>query len=82
MPLATNLFGALTAAAAGRDSREVADAIFTLAEQATGTRPLRTQVPSNAGVAAINDAVAPIQRELLVSFGLSELLPKIPAHAA
>jgi hypothetical protein len=45
MPLAANLFGALTAAAVGRD------------------------------------AVAPIQRELLGNFGLSELLPRIPAHA-
>jgi NAD(P)-dependent dehydrogenase (short-subunit alcohol dehydrogenase family) len=80
-PLAANLFGALTEAAADRDSREVADAIFALAELPTGSRPLRTLVPHNPGVAAFNDAVAPIQRESLVSFGLSELLPKIPAHA-
>ncbi len=82
LPLADKVFGALSAATAGRDPREVADAILALAEQPSGTRPLRTPVPSNPGVAAINDAVAPIQRELLANFGLSELLPKIPAHAA
>jgi len=79
VPLAANVFGALTAAAAGRDSREVADAIFALAEQPAGTRPLRTTVPNDPSVAAINDAVAPIQRNVLVNFGLGDLLPKVPA---
>jgi NAD(P)-dependent dehydrogenase (short-subunit alcohol dehydrogenase family) len=80
-PLAANVFGALSAAAAERDSREVAEAIFALAVQPAGTRPLRTPVPNDPGIAAFNDAVAPIQRGTLESFGLSELLPKIPAHA-
>ena len=80
-PLAANVFGALSAAAAERDSHEVADAIFGLAQQPAGTRALRTPVPNDAGIAAFNAAVAPIQRELIVDFGLSELLPKIPAHA-
>jgi NAD(P)-dependent dehydrogenase (short-subunit alcohol dehydrogenase family) len=81
-PLAANVFGALSASAAGRDSREIADAIFALAAQPSGTRPLRTPVPNDAGVAALNDAHAEIQRAVLESFGVSELLPKIPAHAA
>ena len=82
MPLADRLFGSLTAAAAGHNSREVADAIFALAERPAGTRPLRTMVPSDGSVAAINEAVAPIQRQMLVDFGLSDLLlPKVPAHA-
>ena len=80
-PLAANVFGALASAAAGRDPSEVAEAIFALAEQPVGTRRLRTPVPHNPAVAAINDAVAPIQREVLVNFGVGELLPKIPAHA-
>jgi NAD(P)-dependent dehydrogenase (short-subunit alcohol dehydrogenase family) len=80
-PLAANVFGALSASAAGRDPREVADAIFALAEQPAGTRPLRTPVPSNPGVAAINDAVAPIQHDAVASFGLIELLPRAPATA-
>ena len=80
-PLAANVFGALTAAAAGRDTREIADAIFALAEQPAGTRPLRTPVPNDPSVAAINDVHAPIQRAMLESLGVSELLPNIPAHA-
>jgi NAD(P)-dependent dehydrogenase (short-subunit alcohol dehydrogenase family) len=79
--LAANVSGALRAAADGRDPREVADAIFALAEQPAGTRALRTPVPSDAAVSAINDAVGPIQRQLLVDFGVSELLPKSPALA-
>ena len=80
-PLAANVFGALSAAAKDRDPREVADAIFALAEQPAGMRALRTLVPSNPGVAAINDAVAPIQRQLLADFGVGTLLPKVPALA-
>ncbi|MDB5070266.1 MAG: oxidoreductase short chain dehydrogenase/reductase family [Candidatus Eremiobacteraeota bacterium] len=81
-PLAANVFGALSAAAAERDSHEVAEAIFALAEQPAGMRPLRTPVPNAPDIAAFNDAVAPIQRQSLVDFALSELLPKVPAHAA
>jgi NAD(P)-dependent dehydrogenase (short-subunit alcohol dehydrogenase family) len=80
-PLAANVFGALTASAEGRESSEVADAIFALAEQPAGTRALRTPVPHDPSVAAINDFHAPIQRAVLERFGLGELLPKIPAHA-
>ncbi|HEV3087937.1 MAG TPA: SDR family oxidoreductase [Candidatus Elarobacter sp.] len=80
-PLAANVFGALAASAAGRDSREVAEAIYALVQQPAGTRPLRTLVPHNPAAGAINDAVAPIQRGTLESFGVGELLPKIPAHA-
>jgi NAD(P)-dependent dehydrogenase (short-subunit alcohol dehydrogenase family) len=78
-PLAANVFGALASSAEGRDSREVADAIFALAEQPAGTRALRTLVPANPAVAAINDAVAPIQRQALADFNVTELLPKVPA---
>ncbi len=81
MPLAANVFGALTASAEGRSSSEVADAIFALAEQPAGTRPLRTPVPNDPSVAALNDFHAPVQRAVLEGFGLHELLPKIPAHA-
>jgi NAD(P)-dependent dehydrogenase (short-subunit alcohol dehydrogenase family) len=81
MPLAANVFGALTAAAAGRDSREVAEAIFALAERPAGTRPLRTPVPGDPGIVAFNEAGAPLQRAMVENFGLGELLPKVPAHA-
>jgi NAD(P)-dependent dehydrogenase (short-subunit alcohol dehydrogenase family) len=84
VPLAAKVFGGLKAAAAGRDPREVADAIFALAQQAQGTRPLRTPVPKDRGLGAINDAVAPIQREFVANLGLGELLPKtaVPRHEA
>jgi NAD(P)-dependent dehydrogenase (short-subunit alcohol dehydrogenase family) len=75
-PLAANIFGALEQATVGRDSREVAEAIFALAQQPAGTRALRTVVPDNDGVAAINAAVAPIQRESITAYGLDALLPK------
>jgi len=80
-PLAANIFGALSAATEGRDPGEVADAIFALAEQPAGTRALRTPVPHDAAVAALNEAHAPVQRALLEGFGLSELMPKTPALA-
>jgi NAD(P)-dependent dehydrogenase (short-subunit alcohol dehydrogenase family) len=51
-----------------RDPQEVADAILVLANAPAGSRPLRTTVPPNPGVDAINAAVAPIQREILSSF--------------
>ena len=79
--LAANVFGAMSAAMAGRDSHEVAEAIFALAELSPGTRPLRTTVPNDPGTAAINGAVAPIQREMLLAFGLEAMLPKVPALA-
>jgi NAD(P)-dependent dehydrogenase (short-subunit alcohol dehydrogenase family) len=79
-PLAANIFGALSNSTQGRDSREVADAIFAIAEQPAGTRPLRTPVPGEPAITAINEAVAPIQRQVLENFGLGELLPKVPAR--
>ena len=80
-PLMANIFGALETTTQGRDSREVADAIFAIAQRPAGARPLRTPVPAEPEVTAINDAVAPIQRKLLEHLGLSELLPKAPALA-
>jgi len=76
MPHANAVFTGLSETAATRDSRDVAEAIFALAQQAAGTRPLRTPVPNDPGIAAFNDAVAPIQRDMLAAFGLDELLPK------
>lgn len=72
------LFGGLTAASEGRDPGDVARAILRLAEAAPGTRPLRTTVPDDAAVDAINAAVAPVQRQFLESLGLSELLGGVP----
>lgn len=78
-PLMANIFGALSSSTQGRDAREVADAIFALAERPAGTRPLRTPVPGEPAIVAINEAAAPIQRQVLENLGLGELLPKIPA---
>jgi len=63
----------------GRDPQEVADAIVRLANLPAGERPLRTVVPGNPGVDAINAALAPIQRETLKRMGLEALLPKAAA---
>jgi NAD(P)-dependent dehydrogenase (short-subunit alcohol dehydrogenase family) len=63
----------IEASSAGRDPNDVAKVILHLANLPAGTRPLRTPVPDNPVVSAINDAVAPIQGKLLESFGLSEL---------
>jgi hypothetical protein len=78
-PLAANIFSALSNSTQGRDSREVADVIFTIAEQPAGTRALRTPVPGEPEITAINAAVSPIQRQVLENLGLGELLPKVPA---
>jgi len=64
----------IEASSAGRDPNDVANVIVHLANLPAGTRPLRTPVPDNPVVSAINDAVAPIQGKLLESFGLSELV--------
>jgi NAD(P)-dependent dehydrogenase (short-subunit alcohol dehydrogenase family) len=69
----------LNETAQGRDPQEVADAILRLANAPAGERPLRTVVPANAAVDAINAATAPIQREVIESFGLAALLPKAVA---
>jgi NAD(P)-dependent dehydrogenase (short-subunit alcohol dehydrogenase family) len=69
----------LNAAAQERDPQEVADAILRLANAPAGQRALRTVVPANPAADAINAATAPIQREVVVSFGLEALLPKAVA---
>jgi NAD(P)-dependent dehydrogenase (short-subunit alcohol dehydrogenase family) len=69
----------LAASAKERDPQEVADAIVRLANAPAGTRALRTVVPENPAVEAINNAVAPIQREIIKGSGMEALLPK--AHA-
>jgi NAD(P)-dependent dehydrogenase (short-subunit alcohol dehydrogenase family) len=63
----------IEASSAGRDPNDVANVILRLANLPAGTRPLRTPVPDNPVVSAINNAVAPIQGKLIESFGLSEL---------
>lgn len=80
-PLAANIFGALEASAKERDAREVADAIFALAELPAGTRPLRTPVPANPAVEAINAGATPAQLGFLASMGLDVMLPKAAATA-
>ncbi len=58
----------------GRSVDEIANAILALANAPAGSRALRTVVPENPGVEAINGAVAPIQRGALEAFGLGALL--------
>ena len=63
----------------------VADVILRLAKAPAGLRPLRTTVPHDdsidgiASAEAINNAVAPIQREMIKSFGFEDLIPKVHA---
>ena len=70
---------AILASSEGRDPNDVALAILRLANAPAGSRPLRTVVPDNPAVDAINAATAPIQRGLIESLGLGELLAKTPA---
>ncbi|HEY4439292.1 MAG TPA: SDR family oxidoreductase [Candidatus Elarobacter sp.] len=72
-------FAALSEAAALRDSREIADAVFALAQTQAGTRPLRTPVPNEGPIVAVNEAIAPLQRDMLLGLGLDALVPKVPA---
>jgi NAD(P)-dependent dehydrogenase (short-subunit alcohol dehydrogenase family) len=65
--------------ALGKNPQEVADAILRIAKAPAGQRPLRTSVPLNPAVEAINAATAPIQRRVLTGFGLDALLPKVSA---
>ena len=67
-PAVEAMSASLGEAAQGRDPKEVADAILLLANAPAGTRALRTTVPPNPAVDAINSAVAPLQKELLGSF--------------
>jgi NAD(P)-dependent dehydrogenase (short-subunit alcohol dehydrogenase family) len=69
----------LSASASARDPQEVADAILRLANAPAGERPLRTPVPANPAVDAINAATAPIQLELMQGLGFEALLPKVAA---
>jgi NAD(P)-dependent dehydrogenase (short-subunit alcohol dehydrogenase family) len=78
LPLAGNVVKALATAAATRDTREVADAIFALAEQPRGTRPLRTPVPGDKDIVQFNALIAPLQRQSVLDFNVGELLPKTP----
>ena len=48
----------------GTDANNVATKIVGLVET-IGPRPIRTQVGHDMGVSAVNDAVAPIQAELI-----------------
>lgn len=58
---------AIEASGAGRDPRDVAQAILALANAPAGTRPLRTVIPSHPAVEAINAALAPIQAKAVGS---------------
>jgi NAD(P)-dependent dehydrogenase (short-subunit alcohol dehydrogenase family) len=78
-PLEKQLNEGLAKSAQERDPQEVADAILRLANAPAGQRPLRTPVPANPAVDAINAATAPIQRELMTALGFEALLPKVPA---
>ncbi len=53
--------------AKGRDSRDVAEAIYRIATCSPGSRPLRTPVPADAGVEGINAACALAQERLSAS---------------
>jgi NAD(P)-dependent dehydrogenase (short-subunit alcohol dehydrogenase family) len=66
-------------ASSARDASEVADAIVALVQLPAGTRPLRAAVPAASPSASVNEVTEPIQRALIESFGMSDLLPK--AHA-
>jgi NAD(P)-dependent dehydrogenase (short-subunit alcohol dehydrogenase family) len=61
------------ASSAGR-AEEVAEAIAALVATPAGQRPLRTVVPSDSPVVAINESAAPIQRATLEAFGLGAFL--------
>jgi len=76
---AEQIAAGIATSAQARDPQEVADAIVRLANAPAGERPLRTVVPGNPGVEAINAATAPIQREALKRMGLEVLLPKARA---
>jgi NAD(P)-dependent dehydrogenase (short-subunit alcohol dehydrogenase family) len=70
--------GAVLASTAGKPI-EVARAIAALVAMPAGTRPLRTVVPAGLPAEAINEAVAPIERAALESYGLGTFLAQAPA---
>ena len=67
---------ALGGAMQGRDPGDVAREIVRLAELPVGERPLRTALPATPAMDDNNAALATSQRQLLVSYGLQDLLPK------
>jgi hypothetical protein len=60
----------------GRDPGDVAREIVRLAELPAGQRPLRTAMPATPAMDDNNAALATYQRQLLLSYGLQDLLPK------
>jgi NAD(P)-dependent dehydrogenase (short-subunit alcohol dehydrogenase family) len=80
LPLAGNIFEALASQSATRESSEVAEALLALAKLPQGERPLRTAVPNDPEIAAFNDAIAPIQRELMQHLNLGDMLAKVGAR--
>jgi NAD(P)-dependent dehydrogenase (short-subunit alcohol dehydrogenase family) len=66
----------LSTSAEGRDPADVARAIVHLANLPAGSRPLRTLVPNDEHIAAINATAGQVQAGLLRSMGLEDLLPK------
>jgi NAD(P)-dependent dehydrogenase (short-subunit alcohol dehydrogenase family) len=77
--LADQLSQGLGESAKERDPQEVATAIVALANAPAGSRPLRTIVPENEAVEAMNAALAPIQRNIMVGMGMESLLSKVNA---
>jgi len=73
LPLAGNIFSGLQESAASRDSREVAEAIFKLAETPAGARPLRTLVPDEESVASLNEHSERVQDDIIQGFNLQAL---------
>ncbi len=73
---ADTLNHALGAAMQGRDPGEVAREIVRRAELPVGERPLRTAMPATPAMDDNNAALATSQRQLLLSYGLQDLLPK------
>jgi hypothetical protein len=74
--LAGALNNALGGAMEGRDPGDVAREIVRLAELPAGQRPLRTAMPATPAMDDNNAALATYQRQLLLSYGLQDLLPK------
>lgn len=73
--VAEDRVAAIIASSEGRDPNDVATTILRLANAPAGSRPLRTVVPANPAVEAINAAAAPIQRQVIESLGLAALSP-------
>jgi len=74
---ANERMNAAMASMIGRPPQDVADVILKLANAPAGRRAFRTVVPENEGVEAINAAIAPIQRGVIVGIGLEDVLPRV-----